>query len=71
MGVNNSLSDIISSERIARGWSQRELATRAHVSKSSISRVERGYVLAYDQILSILDALGMKIEIKRNGGIIW
>ena len=71
MGVNNSLSDIISSERIARGWSQRELATRAHVSKSSISRVERGYVLAYDQILSILDALGMKIEIRRNGGIIW
>ncbi|MEV8388231.1 helix-turn-helix transcriptional regulator, partial [Streptomyces chartreusis] len=37
--------------RVAQGWSLEELATRAHLSQSSLSRIENGQRrLALDQL---------------------
>lgn len=44
----------IATARRARGWSQRELANRAGVSQSAVSRVERGWVDASVELLTRL-----------------
>ncbi len=50
-------------ERNKRGWSQAELARRAGINASSMSRIEAGYEPAYPKRgKKIADALGWKGE---------
>ena len=53
----------IAAARNARGWSKAELARRAGVAPSYITRVERGEFLrpSIDQIKTISDALGVNV----------
>ncbi len=59
-------ADIISSERTGRGWSMQQLAEKAHVSRSTIYKLEHGYSLSFAVLEAVLGALGLKIEIKRR-----
>ncbi|MGI5499145.1 helix-turn-helix domain-containing protein [Lentzea sp. CA-135723] len=53
----------IRSLRQARGWSLDNLAERAHLSPSGLSRIETGRQrLSLDQLASLADALGTSID---------
>ena len=51
--------------RIRRGWRQRELAARAGVSQSAVSRIERGHVaqVTLDTIRDVAGALDMRVDV--------
>lgn len=49
----------------------RELGQKANVSKSSISRLERGYSLSMDQVMALLKALDLDVKIERSGRMRW
>lgn len=55
---------LLVSLRIARGMSQRELATKLEVHESQVSRDERNeyHGITIDRAVKILDALGVKIQ---------
>ncbi|MGA5498753.1 helix-turn-helix domain-containing protein [Streptomyces cinereoruber] len=49
--------------RVAQGWSLEELASRAHLSQSSLSRIENGQRrLALDQLVSLSRALDTTLD---------
>jgi transcriptional regulator with XRE-family HTH domain len=49
--------------RVAQGWSLEELATRAHLSQSSLSRIENGQRrLALDQLVTLARALDTSLD---------
>ncbi|MFD6277358.1 helix-turn-helix domain-containing protein [Streptomyces sp. NPDC060209] len=49
--------------RVAQGWSLEELATRAHVSQSTLSRIENGRRrLALDQLVTLARALDTTLD---------
>jgi transcriptional regulator with XRE-family HTH domain len=49
--------------RVAQGWSLDELATRAHLSPSSLSRIETGHRrLALDQLVDLARALDTSLD---------
>ncbi|MFI2507182.1 helix-turn-helix domain-containing protein [Streptomyces sp. NPDC018972] len=49
--------------RVAQGWSLEELATRAHVSQSTLSRIENGQRrLALDQLVTLARALDTSLD---------
>ncbi len=49
--------------RVAQGWSLEELATRAHLSQSSLSRIENGRRrLALDQLVTLAHALDTTLD---------
>ncbi|MFF2555057.1 helix-turn-helix domain-containing protein [Nocardia sp. NPDC058058] len=49
--------------RVAQGWSLEELATRAHLSQSTLSRIENGQRrLALDQLVTLARALGTSLD---------
>jgi transcriptional regulator with XRE-family HTH domain len=49
--------------RVAQGWSLDELATRAHISPSSLSRIETGHRrLALDQLVDLARALDTSLD---------
>jgi len=49
--------------RVAQGWSLEELATRANLSQSSLSRIENGQRrLALDQLLTLARALDTTLD---------
>ncbi len=49
--------------RLARGWSLDELASRAHIGPSTISRIETGHRrIALDQLVSLARALGTSVD---------
>src|SRR5437879_13276494 len=49
--------------RLAQGWSLEELATRAHLSQSSLSRIENGRRrLALDQLVTLARALDTTLD---------
>jgi transcriptional regulator with XRE-family HTH domain len=53
--------------RLARGWSLDELARRAFISPSTISRIETGHRrLALDQIVSLARALDTSVDALLN-----
>jgi transcriptional regulator with XRE-family HTH domain len=53
--------------RVARGWSLDELAKRAFISASTISRIETGHRrLALDQIVSLARALDTTVDALLN-----
>ena len=51
--------------RIRRGWRQRDLAAKARVSQSSVSRIERGHLgaVALDAIRAVAAALDVRIDV--------
>lgn len=55
--------------RFRRGWTQQELATRARISASAISRIEGG--LGYRYRVAVVqrhgDALGLRVELNVSG----
>ncbi|MET8649705.1 MULTISPECIES: helix-turn-helix domain-containing protein [Nocardia] len=49
--------------RVAQGWSLEELATRAHLSQSTLSRIENGQRrLALDQLVTLARALDTSLD---------
>lgn len=52
-----TLSAQIRTARLALGWSREQLALHAHVSYSTIARVERGAKLHPAQLLAVVSAL--------------
>ncbi|MEV0248733.1 XRE family transcriptional regulator [Nocardia sp. NPDC050712] len=49
--------------RVAQGWSLEDLATRAHVSQSTLSRIENGQRrLALDQLVALARALDTTLD---------
>ncbi|WP_067522759.1 helix-turn-helix domain-containing protein [Nocardia uniformis] len=49
--------------RVAQGWSLEELAARAHVSQSTLSRIENGQRrLALDQLVTLARALDTSLD---------
>jgi transcriptional regulator with XRE-family HTH domain len=53
----------IRSLRLARGWSLDELADRAHIGPSTISRIETGHRrIALDQLVALARALGTTVD---------
>lgn len=55
--------DRIRALRVARGWSLDELATRCHLSPSTLSRIETGHRrIALDQLAAIARTLGTTID---------
>src|SRR5690606_10135490 len=49
--------------RVAQGWSLEELATRANLSQSSLSRIENGQRrLALDQLVTLARALDTTLD---------
>ncbi|WP_211271372.1 helix-turn-helix domain-containing protein, partial [Streptomyces prasinus] len=49
--------------RVAQGWSLEELAARAHLSQSSLSRIENGRRrLALDQLVTLARALDTTLD---------
>jgi transcriptional regulator with XRE-family HTH domain len=51
--------------RIRRGWRQQDLADRAGVSQSAISRIERGHLgsVSLDTIRAVAAALDMRVDV--------
>lgn len=60
-----SLGKLIAEYRLARGWSYRQLASRAHVSPTTIVNIEKGHNddLRFFTALRIARALGCPLEL--------
>ncbi len=56
----------VRSVRLKRGWRQRDLATRAGVSPSTISRIERGHpgTLTLDSLRTVTSALDIRLDLQ-------
>ena len=62
-----TIRDVILALRLAKGWSQTELAKRAGLSRNAIALIEtnakRGQNPRISTLLAIFNALGVDIEI--------
>ena len=68
----NEFSDWQIKERDKRGWSQSELARRAHISQSQVSRVESGNSPGFDYLDSISRAFRYPLEnVYRIAGLLY
>lgn len=58
------LGDALVAARIAKGWTQRELAAHLGVHESQVSRDERTayYGIAADRLQAVLHVLGLQVE---------
>lgn len=56
------LADRVKNLRMARGWTQTELAERAHVSQQLIWKIERGKAAESRKLPGIADAFGISVE---------
>ncbi|MHA6622405.1 helix-turn-helix domain-containing protein [Pseudonocardia sp. DLS-67] len=62
-GLDSLVRTRIRALRVAQGWSLEELATRAHLSPSSLSRIETGRRrLALDQLVDLARALDTSLD---------
>jgi DNA-binding XRE family transcriptional regulator len=59
------LGDSIRTLRRRRGWRQRDLASAARVSDSTVSRIERGMLrqFSWETVVRVADALEMRIDL--------
>lgn len=55
-----SLTEVIRQARLAKGWSQRDLSARAHLTQAQISRIENGEV---DMQVSTLIELARSLDL--------
>lgn len=62
-----TIADRLKEERIARGWSQIELAEKAKVSQGTIGNVESGTRKQPRDLLKIAAALGVRAEWLQDG----
>jgi transcriptional regulator with XRE-family HTH domain len=61
--VETAARQRLRSLRLARGWSLDELSRRAHISPSTISRIETGHRrIALDQLVSLARALDTTVD---------
>jgi transcriptional regulator with XRE-family HTH domain len=61
--IESATRQRLRSLRLARGWSLDELAGRAHISASTISRIETGHRrLALDQLVGLAQALETTVD---------
>lgn len=62
-GLDGLVRKRIRALRVAQGWSLEELATRARISPSSLSRIENGQRrLALDQLVTLARALDTSLD---------
>ncbi|WP_280470606.1 helix-turn-helix transcriptional regulator [Nocardia farcinica] len=62
-GLDSLVRKRIRALRVAQGWSLEELATRAHLSQSTLSRIENGQRrLALDQLVTLARALDTTLD---------
>lgn len=61
-GLAGNVADVVREARGLVGWSQRELADRAHTSQTMVSRIERAAVSTLDALVleRVLAALGIR-----------
>jgi len=45
------------------GWTQSELAEKAHVPQSTIARIETGHNISVDKLSALASAMGKKLNI--------
>lgn len=63
MGLEDTARRRLRTLRQARGWTLDDLAARAHVGASTISRIETGQRrLAVDQLVTLARALGITVD---------
>lgn len=55
-------------ERMARGWSQAELAGRVGVGQSTVCRIESGQPTASFVLAQVASALGCELAVRRRKG---
>jgi transcriptional regulator with XRE-family HTH domain len=62
---DQQIGGIIRAVRIRRRWRQRDLASRANVSQTMISRIERGHLggIQLDVIRRVCAALEIRVEL--------
>lgn len=58
-----SLSRKVREARKARGWSQTELATKAGVSRLTVTRLEAGKSVSSSTLLKVADSLGLRLAL--------
>jgi transcriptional regulator with XRE-family HTH domain len=62
-GLDNLVRKRLRALRVAQGWSLEELAARANVSQSTLSRIENGQRrLALDQLVTLARALDTSLD---------
>ncbi|MGV0169057.1 helix-turn-helix transcriptional regulator [Furfurilactobacillus sp. WILCCON 0119] len=54
---------VVRQERLAYGWTQAELATKAGVPQATIARVEGGHNTSLDTLSKIANAFGKSLQI--------
>jgi transcriptional regulator with XRE-family HTH domain len=52
--------------RVARDWTQIELAEHAGVSRPTVARVERGDDISTATLAKVAGALGLRVELRGN-----
>lgn len=61
----NQLAVHLRALRLAKGWSQKQLAEKLSLSQSRIARIERDPLsISVDQMLKVLSALGASMRIQ-------
>jgi transcriptional regulator with XRE-family HTH domain len=62
-GLDSLVRKRVRALRLARGWSLEDLASRAHLSQSTLSRIENGQRrLALDQLVTLARALDTSLD---------
>jgi ribosome-binding protein aMBF1 (putative translation factor) len=58
---------VLTSMRVARGWSRSELARRARMTAADVGKIEAGRLLPYDsQLRKLARALGVRADEARR-----
>lgn len=65
-GEARGLGQVVQSVRLARGWTQHELAMEAGISRPTVARVERGDNVSTATIGKVAAALGLTLELKHE-----
>lgn len=59
-----SLTQVIRQARLAKGWSQRDLSARAHLTQAQISRIENGEVnLQVSTLIELVRSLDLDLQL--------
>ncbi|QIL45836.1 helix-turn-helix transcriptional regulator [Vagococcus coleopterorum] len=62
------ISELIKKERLARGWSQEDLAKKLMISRQSISKWELGTALPNtEQLIKLSDVFGLSLDVLIKG----
>ncbi len=65
-----SLTEAVRQARLAKGWSQRELSARAHLTQAQISRIENGEVdLQVSTLLELARSLDLDLRLVPRSAI--